>query len=69
MPAERCGKHHPSWLISNTYVKGEPWPKPPREAKAKVEEEEEPEELADIEVERQKNIERNKEVLRALGLA
>jgi hypothetical protein len=33
------------------------------------EEEEEPEELADIEVERLRNIERNKEILRQLGLA
>ena len=70
IPAEACGKHHPAWLISNTYVKGEPWPKPAREAKLKreAEEEEEPEELADIELERQANIERNKEVLRSLGL-
>ena len=36
---------------------------------AEEEEAEEPEELADIEVERLRNIERNKEILRQLGLA
>ena len=39
------------------------------EGRGKEDEEEEPEELADIELERLRNIARNKEILRSLGLA
>ena len=64
-------------MVNNTYVCGEPFPKPAkpgggkrkRDGEEEEEEEEAEEQLADIEVERLKNIERNKEILRQLGLA
>ena len=71
LPAH-AGKAQPHWVVCNTYVKGEPFPKPnrPEGAGGKKEEDDEPEEaLADIELERLRNIERNKAILRSLGLA
>ena len=73
VPSAECGRTQPHWVVANTYVRGEPFPKPSRPessgAKKAEEEEEEPDELADIELERLRNIERNKEILRSLGLA
>ena len=70
---EKIGKAYPMYIVCNRYWKGEPFPKPPVERKARrrapVEEEEGEEDLADIEIERRKNIERNQEILRQLGLA
>ena len=72
--AAHCGKGQPHWVASNRYVRGEPFPRPSRPdgggGRGAREEEDEPEEqLADIELERLRNIERNKEILRSLGLA
>ena len=63
----RSGKNFPVYLAANQYFKGEPFPR-----KQKEEAEEEPEEedeLAELEKQRLRNIERNQEMLRALGLA
>ena len=70
VPQKLSGKATVCWLAANRYVKGEAFPKAPKARKAKEEDEEEEEEqLADIELERLRNIERNKEILRSLGLA
>ena len=74
VPAEQMGRAHSHWVAVNTYVRGVPFPRPPKPEgqggkRAKPEEEETEEDLADIEKERLRNIERNKEILRQLGLA
>ena len=77
---KQTGRATASYVVSNAYVKGEPFPKPSKAAgegaggKRKRggdddDDDEEEEQLADIEVERLRNIERNKEILRQLGLA
>ena len=70
VPAEECGKGSGAlFAAANLYVRGEPFP---RKAGAKKEEDEEPEEeeeLCDFEIQRQRNIARNQELLRQLGLA
>ena len=66
------GKATTHWVVNNTYHRGVAFPRAPRltnATRAGRAPEEEPEELADIEVERLRNIERNKEILRQLGLA
>ena len=75
VPPRQSGKVGAMWMICNHYERGEPFPKAEgtgragrRGAKAEEDEEEE-EQLADIEKERLRNIERNKEILRQLGLA
>ena len=67
------GKTSKTFVVLNTYERGEPFPKPPREpankrAKGDDEEGDEEEGLAEIELQRLRNIERNKEILRQLGL-
>ena len=65
---EAAGKGSaPLYCVANRYVKGAPFPVV-RNYKKKAAEEEE-EELCDFELERKRNIERNKELLRQLGLA
>ena len=55
---------------ANLYVRGEPFPRRAKASKEEEEEEMEPEEeLCDFELQRLRNIERNKELLRQLGLA
>ena len=64
------GAHQPLYCICNRYVKGEPFPRVYQSRKSNKEEAEEAEEeLCDFELERKRNIERNKELLRQLGLA
>ena len=63
------GAHQPLYCICNRYVKGEPFPRVYQSRKSTKEEVEEAEELCDFEIERQRNIARNKELLRQLGLA
>ena len=83
LPPEKTGKAHVTYCVANVYVAGEPFPRPPAagrggrgggdggDAADEGEEaaEEEEEQLADIERERLRNIERNQEILRQLGLA
>ena len=64
---ELSGRAHVTYCVRNKYFKGEPFKRRGRAAAAADEEEEE--ELCDFEVERQKNIARNHELLRQLGLA
>ena len=59
----------PQWAVRNRYYRAEPWPRLKRERPGKEVEEEPEEELADIEIERKRNIARNQEILRQLGLA
>lgn len=93
IPPQRSGKTQLTYMISNRYFKGEPFP---RKEKTKEKKEEEKEvcakwllhvlkvgalaaaaqsrplrlkELCDLEIERQRNIARNQELLRMLGLA
>ena len=56
---------------ANLYVRGEPFPRRAKAAKDDDDEEEvaQQEELCDFELQRLQNIERNKELLRQLGLA
>ena len=61
---ELSGRAHVTYCVRNKYFKGEP-----SSGAAAAAEEEEEEELCDFEVERQKNIARNHELLRQLGLA
>jgi len=68
------GKHAPTYMIANRYVRGEEFAVQRRlerrkQLAEKPEPEEEEEDLADIEIERRRNMERNKELLRQLGLA
>ena len=74
VPPAKSGRGHVVYLAANRYFAGEAFPRAPSQlsgAKRKHDEEEaEPEEeMADIELERLRNIERNKEILRSLGLA
>ena len=74
LPEAKSGKAHPMYSARNTYYVGEAFPRPSTSkggGKKEEEdaEEEEPEELADIEKERLRNIARNQEILRSLGLA
>ena len=77
LPPKLTGKASVCWIASNTYVRGEPFPREPKAASGKRkkdddaddDEPEEEEQLADIELERLRNIERNREILRQLGLA
>ena len=57
----------PLFCVTNRYIKGTPFPVVRNYKKKAVEEEEE--DLCDFELERKRNIERNKELLRQLGLA
>ena len=71
---EVCKRQHAHYVVCNQYERGEPFPRAvatssKRGGSKAAEEEEEPEVLADIEIERLRNIERNKEILRQLGLA
>ena len=66
------GKASTHWVVNNSYERGVAFARtrPSNPARAVAATHEEPaEELADIEVERLRNIERNKEILRQLGLA
>ena len=73
VPKEKTGKAHTLYVAANKYYAGEAFPragnKRSREQAAEEEEHEPEEELADIEVERLRNIERNKAILKQLGLA
>ena len=70
IPPEKSGRAHVMYLAANRYYAGEAFPRVLSGVKRKHEEEPEPEEeLADIEVERLRNIKRNQEILRSLGLA
>eukprot|EP00308_Calcidiscus_leptoporus_P025960 CAMPEP_0119384588 /NCGR_PEP_ID=MMETSP1334-20130426/86267_1 /TAXON_ID=127549 /ORGANISM="Calcidiscus leptoporus, Strain RCC1130" /LENGTH=140 /DNA_ID=CAMNT_0007405633 /DNA_START=152 /DNA_END=574 /DNA_ORIENTATION=- len=60
------GKTVTYYIAANRYFKGEPFPQQKRERLPREPEEEE--ELCDFEIERQRNIERNKALLRQLGL-
>ena len=60
----------PLFSVANLYVRGEPFPRAKKAREDDEEEEaEEEEELCDFEVQRQRNIARNQELLRQLGLA
>lgn len=66
------GKASTHWVVNNSYERGVAFARarPSNLTRAAAAVPEEPaEELADIEVERLRNIERNKEILRQLGLA
>ncbi len=73
LPPKQSGKTQPLYLVANRYYAGEPFAKPAaggkrtREADEEADEDED-EDLADIEIERKKNIARNQEILRQLGL-
>ena len=54
------------YLASNRYFKGEPFPQPKRKREREPEPEEE---LSEFELQRQRNIARNQELLKQLGLA
>jgi hypothetical protein len=75
LPPQLTGKPHTIYLAANSYFAGEAFPRPPalggqKRAREEEEDEEEVEEpLADIELERLRNIQRNQEILRQLGLA
>ena len=72
MPPQRSGRAQTLYLVANRYYAGEAFVRQgvKRARDAEAEEEEEPEQqLADIEIERQRNIARNQEILRQLGLA
>ena len=57
-------------MVRNLYFPGEPFPEEPKAKRPRAEKAPEPEEeLAELELERRRNIERNKELLRQLGLA
>ncbi|KAL1495372.1 hypothetical protein AB1Y20_016747 [Prymnesium parvum] len=63
---QQSGKNQLMYIISNRYFKGVPFPRKERSEEKK---EEEKEELCDLELERQRNMARNQELLRMLGLA
>ena len=70
IPAEDCGKGSGLLLCAaNLYVRGEPFPRGGGKAKDDDDGSESEEELCDFELQRKKNIERNQELLRQLGLA
>ena len=66
---EDCGKGSNVLVaVANQYVRGEPFPILRKKA-VQEEDGQSEEELCDFELQRQRNIERNKELLRQLGLA
>ena len=66
LPPSRTGRSMVLYLASNAYLKGEPFP----QSKRKREREPEPEEeLSEFEKQRMRNIARNQELLKQLGLA
>ena len=73
LPPEKSGKAHALYLIANQYYAGEAFPRAAtagqKRPRAEVEDEVEEEDLADIELERLRNIERNNAILKQLGLA
>ena len=70
MPS-RSGKNFAVYLAANQYFRGEAFPRKSGKAADDDDdkEEEEEDELAELEKQRLRNIERNQEMLRALGLA
>ena len=72
LSASASGKATTQFVVANRYAKGEPFPRREREKKDGAdegEEAEEEEELCDFELQRKRNIARNQELLRQLGLA
>lgn len=70
VPQHRSGKSLPMFVVRNRYVRGEPFPKGVAGVRAnKREDPEEEEDMCDLEVERKRNMARNQELLRQLGLA
>ena len=70
VPPQKSGRAHMIYLAANQYFAGEEFPRPSSQKRPREEPEVEPEEeLADIELERLRNIQRNQEILRQLGLA
>eukprot|EP00965_Chrysotila_dentata_P114581 3787259-Pleurochrysis_carterae.AAC.1 len=71
--SKQSGRATDTYLIRNRYYLGVEFsktrPKPSRPTKRKLREPEEEEELADIEIERKRNMERNRQLLMQLGLA
>ena len=65
----RSGKNFAVYLAANQYFRGEAFPRKSGKAVDDEEEEEQEDELAELEKQRLRNIERNQEMLRALGLA
>ena len=68
VPPEKSGKNFPLYMAANQYFKGEAFPRR-RGAREEEEVEEVEDELAEVEKQRLANIQRNQEMLRALGLA
>ena len=72
LPPQHSGKSHMLYIVANQYCAGEAYPRSKRAREVEADEAEaeaEPEEMADIEIERARNIARNNEILRQLGLA
>ena len=70
VPPQKSGRAHMIYLAANQYFAGEEFPRPSSQKRPREEPVVEPEEeLADIELERLRNIQRNQEILRQLGLA
>ena len=70
VPAEECGKGQGAlFAAANLYVRGEAFPRAKKGDKEEDDEPVEEEELCDFEIQRQRNIARNQELLRQLGLA
>ena len=72
LPPQHSGKAHILYIAANLYCAGEAFPRSKRAREVEADEQEaepEPEEMADIEIERARNIARNNEILRQLGLA
>jgi hypothetical protein len=68
--AEECGKGAGVLLTpANLYVRGEPFPRRGKDKDEEEEVEEEEEDLSAFELERKRNIARNQDILRQLGLA
>ena len=65
---QKSARPHTIYCAANRYFAGEPFPRASGRKEEEAEEEE-PEQLADIELERQRNIARNQAILRQLGLA
>eukprot|EP00326_Haptolina_ericina_P041878 CAMPEP_0181244370 /NCGR_PEP_ID=MMETSP1096-20121128/42824_1 /TAXON_ID=156174 ORGANISM="Chrysochromulina ericina, Strain CCMP281" /NCGR_SAMPLE_ID=MMETSP1096 /ASSEMBLY_ACC=CAM_ASM_000453 /LENGTH=217 /DNA_ID=CAMNT_0023340915 /DNA_START=1 /DNA_END=654 /DNA_ORIENTATION=- len=63
------GKPVTNYLVANRYVSGTPFPVPKKQTQKPVREAPQEEELCDFELERQRNIARNMELLKQLGLA
>jgi hypothetical protein len=68
LPPQQSGKNQIMYVISNQYLRGEAFPRREKLGAAEKEDKEE-EELCDLELERQRNIARNLELLKQLGLA